>query len=372
MSTVYDLPTWAALPAVADEGLDRLARTVATRLRAPRALVVLVSKGGQVIPGAVGLPEPWATRRSMPLTHSLSQRVALTGRPLVLRDAREHPEFADSPSVRDLGVVGYAAVPLWDVHGRPTGVLCASDDVPRDWTASDVQVLTELAAEGSRALQFQAVELAEREARAAAVRDDTAARTAAEAARAAFVEAEADADRTRVVARLSGALLSVETLGGVLRALDRYVRSPLGAGAVQLGVAEAGSPELRVWSAVAGGQPSAEPVLNLGLGEDSPLAAAVRDRRLVPVPGRDEAEQSSPWLRLPAGAETVVAVPLVLGQHTALGGLLVAWGQRRELDAPVRAVVTELARHVGHGLDRVLLREQRLRLSAGPPPQPPG
>ena len=367
MSTAYDLPTWAALPAIADPGLDRLARTVATRLRAPRALVVLVSKGGQVIPGAVGLPEPWATRRSMPLSHSLSQHVAATGRPLVLRDAREHAEFADSPSVRELGVVGYAAMPLWDVHGRPTGVLVASDDVPRDWTEAEVQALGELAAEGSRQLQAQAVELAEREARAAAVRDDAAARTAAQAAHAAFVEAEADADRTRLVARLSSALLTVQTLPELVRAVDRFVRSPLGATSVQVGVAEAGHPELRVWSAVAGAPAPTEPVVGLRLDDASPLAVAVRDRRLVPVD--DGEEVGSPGL--PAGTATVVAVPLVLGQHSALGGLLVAWGQRRELDPPVRAVVGELARHVGHGLDLVLLREQRLRLDAASPPPLP-
>ena len=36
-------------------------------------------------------------------------------------------------------------------------------------------------------------------------------------------------------------------------------------------------------------------------------------------------------------------------------------------DAPLSAVVTDLARHVGHALDRVLLRDQMLGLAAAMP-----
>jgi hypothetical protein len=49
--------------------------------------------------------------------------------------------------------------------------------------------------------------------------------------------------------------------------------------------------------------------------------------------------------------------------------LLVGWEQGRELDGQVCAVVTELARHVGYALDRVLLRHQRLGLAVASPPQ---
>jgi len=367
VGTDYDLPTWAPLPALADAEFDRLAATVARELGVDRSIVVLVSKAGQVIPGAYGLPEPWATRRSMPLSHSLSQRVAATGEPLVVRDAREHPVFADSPSVRELGVVAYAGMPLRDAHGRPIGVLVACDTAPRDWTAAELEALRRLAAEASRQLQVQAVELAEREALAAALRDDGAARAAAERARAALVEAEAEADRTRLVARLSGALLTAGSLSEVLRAVDRFVRSPLGSRTVLLGVAEAGCPEVRVWSATAGVPPSAEPVVTLALTDPHPLTAAMAGRRLVTVAtraeGRDEFPQLAP---LAPGTETVLAAPLVLGQHSAIGALAMGWTQRRELDASVRAVAADLALHVGHALDRELLRAHRLWLAADP------
>lgn len=365
MATTYELPTWAALPARADPGFDRLARTVAEQLRVPRALVVLVSKGGQVFPGAHGIAEPWASRRSMPLGNSMSQRVAATGSPLVLRDAREHPEFGDGQAARELGVVAYAGMPLWDVHGRPTGVLCAVDTAPRDWTGPELAVLRRLAEEGSRQLQVRAVELAEREARAAAVRDAAAARVTADAARDAFVEAEAEADRTRLVARLGEALLTVDTLSELLRCVDRDLRSPLGAAAALLGTAEGDSPVVRVWAVTPGGPPSPEQVAVHQLSDPHPLTVAMRERRLVPV-GTPE-EGASPRSGLPAGTETGLAVPLLLGHHSSSAGLLVAWAQRRELDPALLAVAVDLGRHVGHALDRVLLRHQLLRLAATPP-----
>ena len=367
MSTGYDLPTWAPLPARADEAFDRLAATVARTLGVERSIVVLVSKGGQVIPGAYGLPEPWATRRSMPLSHSLSQRVTSAGAPLVIRDAREDPALAESPSVRELGVVAYAGMPLWDAQGRPIGVLVASESAPRDWTAAELETLRRLAAEGSRQLQVQAVELAEREALAAAVRDDGTARAAAERARTVLVEAEAEADRTRLVARLSGALLTARSLPEVLRTVDRLVRSPLGSRTVLLGVAEAGCPEVRVWSATAGAPPSAEPVATLTLTDPHPLTVAMAERRLVAVSTWAEGHAEFPQLApLPPGSQTVLAAPLVLGQHSAIGALALGWTQRRELDASVRTVAGDLAHHVGHALDRELLREQRLWLDQHP------
>ena len=93
-------------------------------------------------PARYGLPEPWETRRSMPLTHSLSLRVAATGAPLVVRDARVDPELRSRPPVQELAVVAYAAMPLTDVHGRTIGVLSVSDEHPRDWTTTELTACT--------------------------------------------------------------------------------------------------------------------------------------------------------------------------------------------------------------------------------------
>ena len=347
---------------MADPHFDQLAERVAAEMHVPRALVVLVSKAGQVYPGAFGLPEPWASQRSMPLSQSLSRQVVTTGTPLVLRDARTDPELSSRAAIRELEVVGYAAMPMADAQGRPMGVLCVSDDRPRDWTAGELSTLQRLADETALQLQFRALELAEGEAQAAAERADVAARRAVDAASTAVLAAEADVDRTRVVARLSADLMPAETLPGVLQAVDRFVRSPLGAAVTLLGLAAAGSPDIRIWSATAGTRPSVQPVAALQLSDEHPLAVAVRERRLVLVPAG-----TAPVV-LPAGVVvSSIAVPLVLGQHASTGGLLIGWAQRRDLDPAVQAVARDLSRHVAVALDRVLLREQRLRLAAASP-----
>lgn len=361
----FELPTWSALPARPDPDFDRLAAVLAERLSVPRAMVVLVSKGGQVFPGAVGLGEPWNTRRSMPLSHSLSQEVVVSGDVLLLRDARSEPRVQDLIAVREQGVVAYAGAPLVDVAGRPIGVLVAGDDQPRDWTPADVDALVALADECSRLLQAQALELAEREARSAAERDEAAARTAATAAQVAYEEAEAEADRARVVARLGSALLGARTLADVLRLVDRLVRSPLGAAAAVLALTDADSTVVRAWNTSS--YPwYPEPSATLCLDDDHPLATAVRERQPVAVATREEGEELFPAAReLPdAGHETSIAVPVLLGQHASSGALMVSWAGRRDLDPAVRTVVVDLARHVGHGLDRVLLGAARQRLAA--------
>jgi hypothetical protein len=307
----------------------------------------------------------------MPLTYSMSLRVAATGMPLVVRDARQDADLSSRAPVLEMGIVAYAAMPLTDVHGRPIGVLSVSDERPRDWTPAELGALHRLAGEATRRLQFQALELAEREARADAARADDAAQKAAVTAQAALVEAETTADRARVAARLSQELLPVETLPDVLRVVDRFLRSPLGAVVALLGLTDDGCPELEVWALAAGTPPATAPRTGLQLSSAHPLSAAVRERRLVPVATRAEGEaEFAGLLRSPVSAETSLAVPLVLGQHSSTGGLLVGWGDRREIDAPLRAVVTDLAGHVGHALDRVLLRDQRLALAAPPPPVP--
>jgi GAF domain-containing protein len=365
-STGYELPTWAPLPARPDPALDELARRTATELRVHRALVVLVSKSGQVYPGAFGLPEPWESRRSMPLSHSMSLGVANDGRPMVVRDTREVPGLRDRFAVRDMAVVGFAAMPLADGDGRPVGVLSVGDDRPRDWTDEELATLRRLAGEASALVRVRVLELAEREARGEAERAHAAARRAVDAASAALTAAEAEADRARLVVRLSQELLPAQTLPDVLRAVDRCARSPLGAAVALLGLADTGRPDVRVWSVAPGAGPAADPVAVLPVSGAHPLTVAVAEHRLVLVPTRTELPGP---VRLPgATADTSLTVPLALGQHAGTGGLLLGWDHRRDVDPWLSAVVGDLGRHVGHALDRVLLREARLALaSAGTP-----
>ncbi|WP_369140153.1 PP2C family protein-serine/threonine phosphatase [Modestobacter versicolor] len=151
------LPASTPLPATSDPAFERFVRLVRRQLDVPVALVSLVDAEEQVFPGALGLPEPWQTTRRTPLSHSFCQHVVLAGEPLVITDARDEDLVRDNLAVRDLAVVAYAGMPLVDADGLVVGSLCAIDSRPRDWSADDLAVLTDLAAACSSELQLRAV-----------------------------------------------------------------------------------------------------------------------------------------------------------------------------------------------------------------------
>jgi len=138
------LPASTPLPAASDPAFERFVRLVRTSLGVPVSLVSLVSQDEQVFPGAAGLPEPYQTRRSTPLSHSFCQYVVVTGEPLVVTDARQDPLVRDNLAIPDLGVVAYAGMPLRQ-DGVVVGSLCAIDGEPRSWSERDLAVLRDLA-----------------------------------------------------------------------------------------------------------------------------------------------------------------------------------------------------------------------------------
>ncbi|WP_394425437.1 GAF domain-containing protein [Streptomyces sp. SGAir0957] len=104
-----------------------VSRLVAELLDVPVALVSLVVEGEQFFPGMIGLKEPWASLRRTPLTHSMCQHVVADEEPFTVADARAEARTRDSAAIEDLGVVGYAGMPLTDTEGRVLGALCAID-----------------------------------------------------------------------------------------------------------------------------------------------------------------------------------------------------------------------------------------------------
>jgi GAF domain-containing protein len=129
-----------------EPSFDRLARLAAHVLNAPVALVSLVDADRQFFKSCLGLPEPWASERGSPLTHSFCQHAVAGRQPLLVDDAREHPLLRDNLAIRDMGVIAYAGVPLIDPDGHALGTLCVIDSQPRHWTTHQVRVLSDLAA----------------------------------------------------------------------------------------------------------------------------------------------------------------------------------------------------------------------------------
>jgi GAF domain-containing protein len=130
----------------ADPALTRLTRLAAHMLQAPIALVALLAADRQFFPASVGLPEPWASRRETPLSHSFCQHALLSDAPLVVDDARVHPTFLDHRAIADLGVIAYLGIPLRTAAGYAIGSCCVIDTQPRHWTAREIALLEEVAA----------------------------------------------------------------------------------------------------------------------------------------------------------------------------------------------------------------------------------
>lgn len=136
-----------------DPVLDGIAGAARRVLRAPVALVSLVDHERQVFACALGLPEPWASRRETPLSHSFCRHAVARRAPLVVEDARRHPELRTNPAIRELGVIAYLGIPLELDDGHVLGTLCVIDEQPRAWTRDQVDVVTDLAEAATAHLQ---------------------------------------------------------------------------------------------------------------------------------------------------------------------------------------------------------------------------
>ncbi|QDU39346.1 Aerobic respiration control sensor protein ArcB [Maioricimonas rarisocia] len=124
---------------------DRIARLATRLLKTPVALVSLVDDRRQFFVGAIGLQEPWSSRRETPLSHSFCQHVVSAGQPLVVSHAGEHPLVCENLAVSELGVQAYLGVPIRTPGDIVIGSLCAIDSRPRRWLQHELELLDELA-----------------------------------------------------------------------------------------------------------------------------------------------------------------------------------------------------------------------------------
>ena len=136
-SELLDSPT--------EERFEALTQLASRVLHAPVALVSLVDKDRQFFKSCLGLPEPWASERETPLSHSFCQHAIAANEPLIVEDARKHPVLHDNEAIRDLDVIAYAGIPLHSADGQPLGTLCVIDHKPRKWTDDEVELLTSIA-----------------------------------------------------------------------------------------------------------------------------------------------------------------------------------------------------------------------------------
>ncbi|HEX2444734.1 MAG TPA: GAF domain-containing protein [Vicinamibacterales bacterium] len=128
-----------------EAAFDRLTRIACRMLHAPIGLVSLVDRDRQFFKACIGVPEPLATLRETPLSHSFCKHVVASNKPLVVEDARANPLVRMNPAVEEMGIVAYAGIPLTTSEGHVVGSFCVIDSRPRGWTYEDIEMLQELA-----------------------------------------------------------------------------------------------------------------------------------------------------------------------------------------------------------------------------------
>jgi signal transduction histidine kinase len=131
------------LETVPEGPLAPVTNKVALALNAPIAAVALVEAGRVFLKSSVGLPEPWASLRELPLSASFSGSVVATKKAMVVSDRWRHPTLRHR--LPDLDVTAYAGVPLVSSEGAVLGTLSVLDPRPRQWSGDEIAMLIDFA-----------------------------------------------------------------------------------------------------------------------------------------------------------------------------------------------------------------------------------
>jgi len=125
-----------------DPAFDRFTTLVRLTLSCDVSLISLVDSARQFFKSRSGdLAEPFCSLRGTPLSHSFCQYVVNDGQALCISNAREHPRVKDNLAIEELGVVAYLGTPLITEDGFVIGSLCAICGEPKEWSATDLQIL---------------------------------------------------------------------------------------------------------------------------------------------------------------------------------------------------------------------------------------
>lgn len=148
----------ALLDSPPDERFDRIARIAKASLGVPVVLLSFVDEDRQFFKSCVGLPEPLASLRQTPLTHSFCQYVVRDEAILRVENARRHELVKDNPAIDELGVVAYLGVPVRAPTGEVIGSLCVIERQERCWTEQEESLLRDLCAIAEEQLALQTAE----------------------------------------------------------------------------------------------------------------------------------------------------------------------------------------------------------------------
>lgn len=138
----------------AEEVFDRLTRLAALVTHAPISFFSVVDSDHDLFKSCHGMPEPLATVRRV-TGRTFCHMAILQNEPLAVTDARNDPLYRDIATVKDFGVAAYLGMPLFLSTGEPIGSFCVVDFVPREWTATEIDVLREFGKSALREVELR-------------------------------------------------------------------------------------------------------------------------------------------------------------------------------------------------------------------------
>lgn len=332
----------------ADDAFDRIARVVRRQLDVSIATVALISAEGLVLPGALGMPEPYQSTRRLNIDASLTRNVVESGMPIVLGDVSADPEAAAVCDLFGAGSGAVAVLPVYAADDVVVGALVAMDTAPRVWTGADLATLADLAASCSGEIRL---------------------RTERERARQAERAARREQRRSQLLLSLSEAFAGATSAVQVERALRGVVLRGMGASASYLALVDPDRRGVTFVSSV----PDVAPQAPGGGGARS----ALRPRADPDMPVCETAFTGTPQF-FAGGAELLARYPGLKGllEHDGACSILpvhadgrvaavicTRWDAPRAHDADTASLEATLTPYVAHALDRVALLEARRKVA---------
>lgn len=135
------------------EVLDGITRTAASLLKVPAAFVALVDSHRDFYLSHFGFGEPLAAKREL-TGQTFCHFTVSGGRTLVIPDTRADPVYRNVPTVESLGIAAYLGVPLRLGTGPVIGSFCVIDTQPHAWSASEIELVEELAKMAVREIEI--------------------------------------------------------------------------------------------------------------------------------------------------------------------------------------------------------------------------
>ncbi|MGW8433625.1 SpoIIE family protein phosphatase [Nocardiopsis sp. NPDC055879] len=321
------------LGAEPDESMDRFASLATHLLEAP-VVVTLAEEGRHVLPGLVGLGEPWSSSRQVPLP-----RTEGAGAPSASEDDQDL--FASVASVAQaLGGITWIGAPLVDMEGTFLGCVLAIDTAERTWSDREINALRDLAHVCEAELLLRLF-----------VEENGKSRQQDQRAY----------ERSRMLMRTAEELAGATDVTLVRRSVKALITLDLSTVRVELMLVE-GDRLCRVVDSE--DPPGAEAVhAECALDSDWPEAQAARTGTIVEVPDADAIAKLSPEVRAGftrMGLAGAVFLPVPVGRDP-VGVLVLGWDVPHRMEVVERALLGSLAEYAARAVERVSYVARRVQ-----------